>query len=160
MSMTTQPVTRSSNQPLGTSQNLRQRVLLHHVPLALVSAVVLLLFMRLQLFDISAYPHADIVSGTFPQQRVGATTDRWITAATADQGITAVTADRGITPAAMMDRGITAAAIPGGWITAATSDQGVMTGPRPDRGIRAGTCSLPAAFSSLPSPLATSPLGS
>ena len=64
-----QVVTESLNQPLGTSGDQRRRLLLHHLPLALVSALVLVLFMSLPLFDASVYPHADIVSGTFPRQR-------------------------------------------------------------------------------------------
>lgn len=71
MSMSTQPATRSSNQPLGTSGDQRRRFLLHHVPLALASAVVVVLFMSLPLFDANVYPHGDIFSGRFPQQRGG-----------------------------------------------------------------------------------------
>lgn len=67
--MSQQPANRSANQPLGTDGDQRRRFLVHHVPLALASAVVLALFMSLPLFDAHAYPHADIVSGTFPQQR-------------------------------------------------------------------------------------------
>jgi hypothetical protein len=61
----------SSSQPLGANGDHRRRFRLHHAPLALVSAVILVLFMRLPLFDITAYPHADVVSGTFPQLRGG-----------------------------------------------------------------------------------------
>lgn len=68
MSMSTQPATRSPEQPLGASREQRRRFLLHHLPLALASAVVLLLFMSLPLFDVSLYPHADLVSGALPQQ--------------------------------------------------------------------------------------------
>lgn len=67
--MNKQPANQFPNQPLGTSGDLRRRFLLHHVPLALASAVVLALFMSLPSFDAHAYPHADIVSGTFPQER-------------------------------------------------------------------------------------------
>jgi sulfoxide reductase heme-binding subunit YedZ len=59
----------TSNAPLGTSGDLRRRFLLHHVPLALASAGVLVLFMSLPLFDANRYPHADIFSGPFPQER-------------------------------------------------------------------------------------------
>jgi methionine sulfoxide reductase heme-binding subunit len=69
--VSTQPATRSSNPPLGTSGALRRRFLLHHVPLALASAVVLVVFMTLPLFDASVYPHGDLFSGAFPQQRAG-----------------------------------------------------------------------------------------
>lgn len=67
--MSMQPATPSSNQPLGAGGDLRRRLLRHHVPLALASAVVLVVFMYLPLFDANVYPHADIFSGTFPQQR-------------------------------------------------------------------------------------------
>jgi sulfoxide reductase heme-binding subunit YedZ len=67
--MNTPLANRWLDQPLGTGGDLRRRFLLHHVPLALASAVVLALFMSLPLFDAHAYPHADIVSGTFPQER-------------------------------------------------------------------------------------------
>jgi DMSO/TMAO reductase YedYZ heme-binding membrane subunit len=65
-----QPATRSSKQPLGgRSGDWRHRLLSFHVPLALASALVLVLFMTLPLFDANVYPHADIGSGAFPQQR-------------------------------------------------------------------------------------------
>jgi len=65
-----QPATRSSKQPLGgRSGDWRHRLLHFHVPLALASALVLVLFMTLPLFDANVYPHADIRSGAFPQQR-------------------------------------------------------------------------------------------
>jgi sulfoxide reductase heme-binding subunit YedZ len=69
MGMSTKPATRSSNPPLGTSGDQRRRLLLHHVPLALASAVVLVLFMTLPPFDANTYPHADIFSGALPQER-------------------------------------------------------------------------------------------
>lgn len=58
-----------SNQPLGTSGDLGRRLLLHHVPLALASAVLLVVFMGLPRFDANAYPHGDIFSSTFPLER-------------------------------------------------------------------------------------------
>jgi sulfoxide reductase heme-binding subunit YedZ len=64
-----QPVAGSSNQPLGTNGDHTRRLLCHHLPLALASALVLVLFMSLPLFGITAYPHSDISSGTFPKQR-------------------------------------------------------------------------------------------
>lgn len=68
--MSTQLIIESPNRPLGgASGDLRQRFLRFHVPLALASAVVLVLFMSLPLFDIRAYPHGDISSGTFPKHR-------------------------------------------------------------------------------------------
>ena len=73
--MSTQAPIGSSNQPLGADGAQRRRFLLHHVPLGFGSAVVLALFMTLPRFDVHAYPHADIVSGTFPQeQREGGAT--------------------------------------------------------------------------------------
>jgi len=55
-----QPATRSSNQPLGqplggTSGDLRYRFLHFHVPLALTSAVVLVLWMTLPLFQAAGH---------------------------------------------------------------------------------------------------------
>lgn len=50
--MSRQPATRSSSQPLGgTSGDWRRRLLRFHVPLALASAVVLVLWMSLPLFQ-------------------------------------------------------------------------------------------------------------
>jgi sulfoxide reductase heme-binding subunit YedZ len=70
--MSTQPATRPSSQPLGgTSGDLRLRFLRFHVPLALASAVILVLFMSLPLFDISKYPEPDIFSGPLPRQGAG-----------------------------------------------------------------------------------------
>jgi sulfoxide reductase heme-binding subunit YedZ len=71
--MSTQAATRSSNQP-RTSGDWRRRFLRHHVPRALASAVVLVLFMTLPPFDPRGYPRFDMGSGVFPQaapQRVG-----------------------------------------------------------------------------------------
>jgi sulfoxide reductase heme-binding subunit YedZ len=67
--MTMQPAPRSSIQPLGTNGDQRRRLFFHHVPLAVASAAILVAFMILPLFDAHAYPHGDIVSGTFPQPR-------------------------------------------------------------------------------------------
>jgi sulfoxide reductase heme-binding subunit YedZ len=63
-----QPATRSSNQlsgTLGTSRDWRRRFLLHHLPLVLASAVVLVLFMGFTPFTNSARG-GDIMSRTFP----------------------------------------------------------------------------------------------
>jgi methionine sulfoxide reductase heme-binding subunit len=60
--------TRSSKQP-GASGDVRRRLLRHHLPLALASAVVLVLFMAVPRFNANVYPHADLFSGAFPQQR-------------------------------------------------------------------------------------------
>src|SRR6266511_850191 len=59
---------RSSTQP-RTGRDLRRRSLRHHVPLAFASAAVLVLFMSLPRFEANRYPHADIFSGAFPQER-------------------------------------------------------------------------------------------
>ncbi len=67
--MSVQSATRSSNQPLGTSGDLRRRFLCHHVPVALASALVLVLFMALPLFDANTRPHGDLTSGTFARER-------------------------------------------------------------------------------------------
>jgi sulfoxide reductase heme-binding subunit YedZ len=69
MSVSVASATRNSNQPLGVGRDVQRRLLLHHAPIVLASALVLLLFVTLPLFNASAYPHADIVSSTFPQQQ-------------------------------------------------------------------------------------------
>jgi sulfoxide reductase heme-binding subunit YedZ len=50
-----------------TSRGLRRRLLHHYLPLALASAVVLVLFMTLPPFDANKYSQGDIFSGTFPR---------------------------------------------------------------------------------------------
>src|SRR6266542_4483816 len=72
-----QPSTRSSKQPLGgSSGDWRHRLLRFHVPLALASALVLLLFMTLPLFDVRDIGgHVDLTSGAFPQQRSAGQTE-------------------------------------------------------------------------------------
>lgn len=67
--METEPAPRSFAPALGTSGDQRRRVLRHHAPMAVASAAVLVAFMTLPLFDANAYPHADVVSGNFPQAR-------------------------------------------------------------------------------------------
>ena len=69
--------TRSSNQPLGgSSGDWRHRLLRFHVLLALASALVLLLFMTLPLFDVRDIGgHVDLTSGAFPQQRSAGQTE-------------------------------------------------------------------------------------
>src|SRR6266511_3092878 len=66
-----QPATRSSNQPLGSSSgDWRHRFLRSHVPLALASALILVLFMTLPPFDPQAYPQSDMGSdNAFPARR-------------------------------------------------------------------------------------------
>jgi sulfoxide reductase heme-binding subunit YedZ len=57
-------------QPLGgSSRDWRHRVVRFHVPLALASTLVLMVLVTLPRFDANAYPHADLRSGAFPQQR-------------------------------------------------------------------------------------------
>ncbi|MBI3492839.1 MAG: ferric reductase-like transmembrane domain-containing protein [Acidobacteria bacterium] len=63
------PVIESSIRPLGTDSDQRRRFLFHHLPLALASALLLLVFMTVPLFDVGAYGHRDIMSGAFPQAR-------------------------------------------------------------------------------------------
>ena len=64
-----QPATRSSTQPAGaTSGDWGHRLLRHQVPLALASAVVLVVFMTLPPFDPQAYPQVRMDGGVIPQQ--------------------------------------------------------------------------------------------
>src|SRR5919106_48855 len=66
-----QPAMRSSNQSRTTRdlpRRVLRRLLRHHLPIALASAVVVVLFMTLPRFDASKYPQADIFSGTFPRE--------------------------------------------------------------------------------------------
>lgn len=71
--MSAHPATQSSNRlgrPLGTGRDWPRRLLLHYVALALVSAVVLALFMGLSPFTSSeAHVAEDIESGPFPVER-------------------------------------------------------------------------------------------
>jgi len=46
-----------------------RRVLLHHLPLAIASSIVLALFMGVRLFDARAFPHPDLMTAAFPQVR-------------------------------------------------------------------------------------------
>jgi sulfoxide reductase heme-binding subunit YedZ len=59
-----------SARPLGVAGHWRRRTLLHHVPIAVASAVVVALFIGLPAFAGSA-AHGDITSGTLP--RLGGT---------------------------------------------------------------------------------------
>jgi sulfoxide reductase heme-binding subunit YedZ len=52
---------------IGADGDQRRRVLFHHVPIALASAVALALFTGLPIFNAPAFPHPDIVSGVFPK---------------------------------------------------------------------------------------------
>ena len=62
----TDPVMRP---PLGTSGDLRRRLVRHHLPLAAGSVLAVLVFMYVPAFNANAYPHADMHAGVFPQQR-------------------------------------------------------------------------------------------
>src|SRR5712691_5759213 len=66
-------ITQSSNQPLGgSSVTWRYRLLHFHVPLALASAVFLVLFMMLPSFEPRGYPMMDMSnSAAFPQLPAG-----------------------------------------------------------------------------------------
>jgi methionine sulfoxide reductase heme-binding subunit len=68
MSTSTQTPAEFSNEPLGAGRGLRRRLLLHHVPLAIASVVVLVLFMSLPFFDVSMHSRADVASGAFPHR--------------------------------------------------------------------------------------------
>ena len=56
-----------------TSGNQRRRFLLHHLPFALASAVILVLFMSLPLFDASVYPHGQNAREFAVRVRLGQT---------------------------------------------------------------------------------------
>jgi methionine sulfoxide reductase heme-binding subunit len=61
-----QGVTRPLTEPRAR-RGLRRRLLCHYLPLAIGSAVVLLLFMAVPRFDSSEYTQGDLFSGTFPK---------------------------------------------------------------------------------------------
>jgi methionine sulfoxide reductase heme-binding subunit len=71
--MRTPTATRPSQRlgrPLGTSRDWRRRLLLHHLPLALASVLVLVLFLGLSPFAAGGYPELDRASGaTVPAAR-------------------------------------------------------------------------------------------
>lgn len=53
--------------PLGTGRDWRRRLLLHHVPLAVASGAVLVLFMGLSLFTTGGWPRMEMMgSSPFP----------------------------------------------------------------------------------------------
>jgi sulfoxide reductase heme-binding subunit YedZ len=69
LSGSSQLATRTPKEPLGgRSSNWRHRLLRFHLPLALATAVVLVVFMSLPLFDTPAHS-VDLSSGAFPQRR-------------------------------------------------------------------------------------------
>jgi hypothetical protein len=47
-------------------------MLFHHIPLAMASVGLVVLFTMLPLFDVNAYGHADLMTGPFPQARASA----------------------------------------------------------------------------------------
>ncbi len=61
------PVSTQDPTALRATEDLRYRLLLHHVPLALVSALVLALFMTLSPFDTRPYPQTSMGPGALPQ---------------------------------------------------------------------------------------------
>jgi sulfoxide reductase heme-binding subunit YedZ len=63
----TEHATRPLTEP-RTSRGLRRRLLRHHLPLAVASGVVLVLFLTVPSFDASKYAQADIFSATFPRE--------------------------------------------------------------------------------------------
>jgi sulfoxide reductase heme-binding subunit YedZ len=67
--------TRSLNRPRG-SGDLRRRLLRHHLPIALSSALLLLLFLSLPRFDASKYDQGDIFSGTLPRDFASGETEQ------------------------------------------------------------------------------------
>lgn len=69
INMASESALRSSIQPLGTNGDQRRRFLFHHMPIVVTTAAILVAFMTVPLFDASTYPHGDVVSGTFPQER-------------------------------------------------------------------------------------------
>jgi len=68
VNMSTQTPAQFSHEPLGVGPDLRRRLLLHHLPLALASAAVFVLFMSLPFFDVTVHSHADGVSGASSHQ--------------------------------------------------------------------------------------------
>jgi sulfoxide reductase heme-binding subunit YedZ len=61
--MKARAATRSAK-PLGTSRGWRRRLLFHHVPIALASALVLALFMGLSPFTAGGYPRLDMMGSS------------------------------------------------------------------------------------------------
>jgi hypothetical protein len=71
--MSSQPAPQATKRLGGTQatgRNVRRRLFLHHVPLALASAALLVVFMGFPSFEAGARTHADLTSGPFPQQPV------------------------------------------------------------------------------------------
>ena len=73
LSLSMVPHTAAFGRPLGAGGNVRLRLLAHHAPIAVVSAIALTVFLRVSLFDASRYAHADITTSVFPTTHVGST---------------------------------------------------------------------------------------
>lgn len=58
--------------PLGTSGSLQRRILLHHLPFAVVGALVIVLFTSVAQFDIRAQPRVELKSGPLPKLNAAA----------------------------------------------------------------------------------------
>src|SRR5262245_59786725 len=65
-----EPIARSIGPPGANGQ--RHRMLFHHIPLAMASVGLVVLFTMLPLFDVKSYEHADLMTGPFPQARASA----------------------------------------------------------------------------------------
>ncbi len=135
-----QLATRSTNQPLK-SGNWRRRLLRHHVPLALASAVVLVLFMTLPPFDAQAYPQMDMGSGgAFPQRYEGGPMGRGMGQPTGHGGTqTPPTAHAGGQTPSSHGQGQTPPTGHGGAQPPPTGHGGSQTGPVGDGGSPDGT---------------------
>jgi sulfoxide reductase heme-binding subunit YedZ len=70
------PAATRSRKELGTGGDRRRRLLLHHAPVALASAVVLVLFMSLPSFDTRRYVPLDMMPGGTLPRGYGERTDR------------------------------------------------------------------------------------
>lgn len=57
--------------PLGANGQ-RHRMLFHHIPLAIASVGLIVLFTTLPRFDVNASDHVDLMTGAFPQARASA----------------------------------------------------------------------------------------
>lgn len=58
----------SSRGPLGTGRDWRRRLLVHHAPLGVLSAIGLIVLMSVSSFDTDRYPMDDLFSGSLPRE--------------------------------------------------------------------------------------------
>jgi methionine sulfoxide reductase heme-binding subunit len=125
-----QPATRSSNRPLKGG-DWRRRLLRHHVPLALASALVLVAFMTLPPFDPQAYPQTDMGSGAaFPQRYEEGPMGRGMGQLTGHSGAQMPsTAHAGSQTPSSHGPGQTPPTVHGGAQTPPTGHGGSLTGP-------------------------------